>query len=244
MKFLKAFSLQSKFSILFIMNSTLAFDVYGTLIDTGGVYKMLEIKVGTLAQAFMEIWRAKQLEYSFRRGLMQNYVSFSISTKQSLDFTCLQLNVEFSQQGKSELMHQYTILPTFADVADSLQMLKAANYRLFAFSNGKEDDVRVLLQNAGVLHFFEDVVSVDDVKTFKPSPVVYEHFLKKSMSLKTNSWLISGNPFDVTGAISAGMRAVWVKRDPKSHFDPWEIQPTETINKLSDLIRVLIAQGR
>lgn len=217
----------------------LAFDVYGTLIDTRGVSDILEKKVGALAPTFMDIWRAKQLEYSFRRGLMKVYVDFSECTRNALNFTCLQLNALLSVEEKNELMHQYTILPAFPDVESSLMNLKTADCRLFAFSNGRESEVRDLLQNAGILHFFEDVVSVDDVKTFKPNPAVYEHFLLKSKSSKTNSWLISSNPFDVIGAISSGMRSVWVKRDPKTIFDPWEIEPTKIINELTDLISVL-----
>lgn len=74
------------------MAINLAFDVYGTLIDTRGVSDILEKKVGALAPTFMDIWRAKQLEYSFRRGLMNVYVDFSECTRNALNFTCLQLN--------------------------------------------------------------------------------------------------------------------------------------------------------
>lgn len=221
----------------------LAFDVYGTLIDTRGVADFLEKKVGALAPTFMDLWRTKQLEYSFRRGLMKVYVNFSECTRNALDFTCLQLNSSLTSEEKNELMHQYTILPAFPDVKASLMKLKTADCRLIAFSNGKETDVRDLLQNAGILHFFEDVVSVDDVKTFKPDPAVYEYFLQKSNSSKSSSWLISGNSFDVIGAISAGMRSVWIKRSPTAIFDPWEIQPTGIINGLQELIRVLNSES-
>lgn len=225
------------------MAINLAFDVYGTLIDTRGVADILEKKVGALTPTFMDLWRTKQLEYSFRRGLMKVYVDFSKCTRNALDFACLQLNIPLNSEEKNELMHQYNILPTFPDVEANLMKLKVSDYRLFAFSNGKENDVRELLQNTGILHFFEDVVSVDDVKTFKPNPAVYEHFLLKSKSSKSNSWLISSNPFDVIGAISAGMRSVWVKRDPKTIFDPWEVEPTEIINDLTELIKVLKHQS-
>ncbi|MBW6480486.1 MAG: haloacid dehalogenase type II [Bacteroidales bacterium] len=221
------------------MKTTLAFDVYGTLIDTRGVYNALEKLVGTLADTFTETWRAKQLEYTFRRGLMQNYVNFEVCTRNALDFTCLQLNTYITDEEKAILMHQYSILPSYPDVKESLIKLKTSNYRLFAFSNGREKDVRGLLQNAGISQFFEDIISVDDIGSFKPNPAVYEHFLQKSKSSKTDSWLISGNPFDVIGAIFTGMRSVWVRRNRNIIFDPWEIQPTEIINELPELIKVL-----
>jgi 2-haloacid dehalogenase len=174
---------------------------------------------------------------------MNVYVDFSECTRNALDFTCLQLNAPLTLEEKNDLMHQYTILPAFPDVEASLMNLKTADCRLFAFSNGREADVSDLLQNAGILYFFEDVVSVDAIKTFKPNPAVYEYFLLKSKSSKTNSWLISSNPFDVIGALSTGMRSVWVRRDAKTIFDPWEMEPTKIINELTELIRVLNIQS-
>ena len=70
------------------MPVTIAFDVYGTLIDTAGIVAALQRHVGEKAVAFSDLWRAKQLEYSFRRGLMQNYRDFSICTGNALDFCC------------------------------------------------------------------------------------------------------------------------------------------------------------
>ena len=67
------------------MALTLAFDVYATLIDTHGVIVALEKHVGAKAHDFSRTWREKQLEYSFRRGLMQNYENFAVCTSNALD---------------------------------------------------------------------------------------------------------------------------------------------------------------
>ena len=218
---------------------TIAFDVYGTLIDTGGVFDALQNKVGDKAKVFMETWRSKQLEYSFRRGLMKNYVDFSVCTVNALDFACSQLNCNLTKEDKNELMHQYTILPAFSDVEEGLIKLKATNCRLFAFSNGSAAAVQNLLQNAGIDHLFDGVVSVEAVKTFKPDPAVYDYFLQKTNTAKANAWLISGNPFDVIGSVAAGFKSVWIQRNPTSIFDPWEIQPTKIIKEFKELINVL-----
>ncbi len=103
------------------------------------------------------------------------------------------------------------------------------------------DAVRGLLQNAGIDGLFDDVVSTDEVRSFKPNPGVYAHFLRRAGATGAEAWLISSNPFDVTGAISAGMRAAWVKRSPSAVFDPWEIQPTITIGGLAELPEALAA---
>ena len=214
---------------------TLAFDVYGTLIDTNGVIVALEKHVGNKASEFSRAWREKQLEYSFRRGLMQNYESFAVCTGNALDYTSSYFKVPLTRADKEELLGTYRILPAFDDVKEGLARVKKSGFRLFAFSNGSEDAVETLLKHAGIRDYFLGVVSVDGMKSYKPNPGVYSHFLRKAGASGTDAWLVSSNPFDVIGAISAGMRAAWVKRSPDALFDPWGIEPTLTVNSLSDL---------
>jgi len=217
------------------MPIALAFDVYGTLIDTHGVISSLQILIGDKATNFSQTWREKQLEYSFRRGLMQNYETFAVCTSNALDYTCEFYEVDLTKKQKINLLESYRSLPTFKDVEDGLKKLKANNFRLFAFSNGTVDAVNTLLVKAGIRDYFLGVVSVDDLKSFKPNPAVYSHFLRESGVKGSNAWLISSNPFDVIGAISAGMHAAWVKRSKNAIFDPWGIEPTITVGNLGEL---------
>jgi len=221
------------------MATVLAFDVYGTLIDTGGVVAALTEQVGDRAGALSDAWRWKQLEYSFRRGLMQNYRDFSVCTRQALDFACEYLDLTISTESKEALLSSYRTLPAFPDAPGCLAALKERGVRLFAFSNGLAEDVRSLLENARIDAFFEDVVSCDEVRSFKPNPGVYAHFLRRAGAVGADSWMISGNPFDVIGGLSAGMKAAWVRRSSKQVFDPWELQPTVTIASLKELADVL-----
>ena len=217
------------------MTITIGFDVYGTLIDTAGVTEALGQFAGERAVQFSNLWREKQLEYSFRRALMQNYVHFGFCTRYALEYTCAAFDVDISAPDKEALLAGYKVLPAFADAATSLPLLKDEGHRLFAFSNGKPEDVASLLDNSGISSCFEDVVSTDEIKSFKPNPAVYAHFLRRTGATGKEAWLISGNPFDVIGAVSAGMRAAWVRRSPQTIFDPWEIEPTLTIGSLSEL---------
>jgi len=217
------------------MATTLAFDVYGTLINTHGVVSELEKLVGDRAKTFSNRWRDKQLEYSFRKGLMQNYETFAVCTSQALDYTCAYYGTELSDEQKKALMGIYRVLPAFDDVKEGLTRLQAAGFRLYAFSNGTADALEVLLNNAGIRELFLGVVTVDDIKSFKPNPAVYSHFLRQSKSTGGDSWLVSSNPFDVIGAISAGMKSAWVKRSPEAIFDPWGIEPTTTVSNLVEL---------
>ncbi len=219
------------------MRPTLAFDVYGTLIDTNAVVNLLEKYIKDKAQLFSQTWRDKQLEYSFRRGLMKNYVSFAVCTAQALDYTCDFYKISLTKEQKDELLSIYKVLPAFDEVQESLSKLKAEEFPLYAFSNGKADAVEMLLTQAGIRDLFLGVVSVDDIKTFKPSPDVYAHFLQSAKAKASESWLISGNPFDITGSISAGMNAAWIQRSNDAVFDPWEIKPTMKVNSLLEFAK-------
>ncbi len=100
------------------MSVTLAFDVYGTLIDTHGVISKLREIVGDRAEEFSQTWRDKQLEYSFRRALMQNYENFAVCTSQALDYTCAFHKVSLTDEQKAELLGIYRVLPAFSDVKE------------------------------------------------------------------------------------------------------------------------------
>ncbi len=217
------------------MAITLAFDVYGTLIDTHGVIAKLEAIVGDRARDFSSTWRDKQLEYSFRRGLMQNYENFAACTRDALDYTCSRYAAGITPDQRQALLESYRELPAFEDAEPALRELRARDCRLFAFSNGAAEAVETLLSAAGIREHFLGVVSCDDVRSFKPNPAVYAHFLRKADATGSEAWLISGNPFDVIGAISAGMRAAWVQRSEDSIFDPWGIEPTATVQSLGAL---------
>ena len=215
------------------MAATLAFDVYGTLIDTHGVVSLLQTMVGDGADAFSRAWRDKQLEYAFRRGLMQNYVDFATCTRHALEHTCAARQVQLQDEQKHRLLQTYRRLPPYTDVAEGLKRLQQDGFRQYAFSNGSKEAVEGLLDAAGIREFFLDVVSVDALRTFKPNPAVYCYFLRESGALGRDAWLISSNPFDVIGAISAGMRGAWLQRSPDAVFDPWGIQPTVTVGGIS-----------
>ena len=217
------------------MTTTLAFDVYGTLIDTHGIIATLQPRLGQRAADFSRAWREKQLEYSFRRGLMRRYETFAVCTGQALDHTCLLFGLHLGPAERKQLLDAYRTLPAFEDAREGLTRVRDAGFRLFAFSNGPAEAVVSLLAQAGLRDFFLDVVSVDEVKSFKPDPDVYTHFLRRAGATGGDAWMISSNPFDVLGALCAGMRAAWVKRSPEAPFDPWGLEPTLTVTTLSDL---------
>ncbi len=223
------------------MSDTLAFDIYGTLIDTQGITGMLEKHAGQNSGAFSLLWRQKQLEYSFRRGLMQLYRDFGVCTVQALDYALLTFGIFLSPAEKNELLETYRALPVFEDVTESLEQARNAGFRVFAFSNGKPSDIEQLLVHAGIREFFIDIISVDEVQSFKPDPAVYRHFLEKTASKPEHAWLVSSNPFDILGAVAVKMKAVWVQRSPSIIMDPWEFTPTLTVKKMNEMTAAILS---
>ena len=213
----------------------LAFDVYGTLVDTASVATKLRDLVGDKADEFAQVWRDKQLEYTFRRELMNRYEPFPVCVRDALDYTCARLGVRLSGEMRQALLDAYRVLPAFDDVVPSLDTLAGSGFGIYAFSNGPRASIEILLEAAGIRERFDDIVSVDEIGTFKPSPAVYRHFLGRADVTGSNAWLVSGNPFDVMGAVAAGLRGVWVRRSPAAIFDPWDIEPTLTIERLDEL---------
>ncbi len=215
--------------------SVLAFDVYGTLIDPFRMEDHLRAIFGERAKEATELWRSKQLEYSFRRALMKKYENFDVCTAQALRFVSRQLDVSLAEETLRNLLDQYLRLPAYPDVPEALEQLEARAFKIVACSNGTGDAVRGLLERAGVLARFSGIVSVDPIRTFKPDPAVYEYLAAQVHAEKEMVCLISSNPFDVIAAKACGLRTVWVHRDPKKVFDPWEFEPDLIVAGLEQL---------
>jgi len=217
------------------MTIALAFDIYGTLIDPHGVVSELQNHVGDQAAEFSRHWREKQLEYTWRRSLMRRYADFGVCTRQALDYADLLLQTGLDESAKDKLMQAYRVLPAYDDVAASLEILKNEGHQLYPFSNGTADMVSAVLENAAIDHFFGDVISVDSLQIFKPSPETYQHVIEIADVAPENCWLVSSNGFDVSGAVSAGMKAAWLQRFEGVVFDPWEFEPSTVIRSLREL---------
>lgn len=217
------------------MPEALGFDIYGTLVDPLEMDEHLREVVGEGAERFSALWREKQIEYTWRRGLMREYADFRVCTRQVLDFAALSFGVELSSDGREGLVEEYQNLRPFPDVLPGLERLRSEGHTLVAFSNGVEGTARVLLERGGVLDHLEDVVSVDDLGTFKPDPEVYRYLARRLGRPVGETWLVSSNGWDVIGAKSAGLRAAWVRRNPATVFDPWGIEPDLVVEDLEQL---------
>lgn len=217
--------------------ATLAFDVYGTLINTYGMIDLLKRYIGEeKALPFAMLWRDKQLEYSFRRSMMNRYEPFYTCTSNALDYCIDSFAVSITRDQHFSLIKRYQNLPVYMDVVDCLSSIsERSEIHIYALTNGPLEDVARLFEDNAINQYFKGIVSVDEIRKYKPDPAVYQHFLDRAGSSAEDSWLISGNAFDVIGASAFGMNSVWVKRTEQQFMDPWGERPTHTIRSLSEL---------
>lgn len=220
------------------MTMRLAFDVYGTLVDPMGMSELLRQDAGDRAEAVAALWREKQLEFSFRKGLMKVYEDFGVCTRQALRFAMASHKLLLSDQRENELLTAYLSLPAFDDALPALRTLKG-QYPLFAFSNGTYPALEKVLGHNELLDQFEGLVSVDDLKTFKPDPAVYTYARRATGAWDEPLCLVSSNAWDVIGARAAGLLAVWVRRDSEKVLEDWGIEPSAVIGSLSELPEAL-----
>jgi 2-haloacid dehalogenase len=216
----------------------LAFDMYGTLVDPAGISRRLERYLPEQAQRLAEVWRRKQLEYTFRLAAMERYQDFEQVTRRALDYALATVGRELAPEQKDELIERYNDLERFADVEPGLERLKEAGHAMIVFSNGAPHMLEALMDSAELRPYFQGFVSVDEVKTYKPAPETYRHAAWRLGRPIGEVRLVSSNPFDVIGAEAAGMKSAWVDRSG-GLFDTLGPTPEIVVGTLTELADAL-----
>lgn len=219
----------------------LAFDMYGTLVDPIRIWKRLEQYLPDEALNIAEVWRQKQLEYTFRLTAMETYEDFEQVTRKALDYALAAAGRELDVEQKDGLMAQYNDLERFPDVEEGLARLKEAGHTMVVFSNGAPHMLEALMDGAELRPYFQGYASVDEVKVYKPSPKVYQQVAERLERPIGEVRLVSSNPFDDIGAESAGMQAAWVDRSG-GLFDTLGSPPEITVSTLVELADTLKAR--
>ena len=212
------------------------FDAYGTLFDVNSAAEKCRDKIGDKWERFANFWRTTQLEYTWLRSLMNRHKDFWQITEDSLDKSMKIFKINTSM--KNELLDLYRVLSTFPEVSKTLKILKEKKYKLAILSNGTPSLLKELVSSNNLENIFDDVLSVEEVKTYKPHPNVYSIPIKKYQIEKNQFAYLSANTWDVSAAGNFGFNAVWVNRN-KNIFDNLDYKPITEINNLSDLNNLL-----
>jgi 2-haloacid dehalogenase len=204
------------------------FDAYGTLYDVYSVAARCESCFPGKGAQLSLLWRAKQLEYTWQRSLMQRYVPFSTVTREALAYSCEALKLELSVTQMEALMSEYLSLSVYPDVAGTLQRIKGKKAIL---SNGSPDILLPLVENSGLE--LDAVISVDELKIFKPAPQVYELAIQK-LGTK-NIGFVSSNCWDAIGAKSYGFEVYWINRGG-APVDRMGFKPDRILKSLNEIL--------
>jgi len=192
-------------------HSAFVFDAYGTLFDVHAAVRRHADRIGPDGQRLSEIWRAKQLEYSWVRSLMGAYADFWQLTEQSLDYA-LRAVPSADAALRGDLLDAYWRLDCYPEIPAVLRSLKAEGARLAILSNGSPEMLSSAVRSAGLDHVFDDVFSVDPVRRFKTDPAVYDLVAMNWRIYPSSVSFQSSNRWDVAGARKFGFRSVWINR--------------------------------
>lgn len=214
----------------------IAFDAYGTLFDVHSVIAVCSRMFPGQGVELSKLWRAKQLEYTWVRSLMGMYEDFWNVTQKALVVACRNLNLPSSPETSQELMEAYLHLDTFLEVKSALNRL--AHYKLAILSNGSPKMLAAAVENAGLKETFSDLISVDEVKTYKPSPQVYGLLSQHLCVPESAIGFVSSNYWDAAGARSFGLWTCWVNRTNVPE-DKLGVRPDATVERLDGLLTTL-----
>ena len=212
------------------------FDAYGTLFDVNSAAEKCKNKIGEKWEPFANYWRTTQLEYTWLRSLMGRHQDFWKVTEQSLDKSMEIFKIDTTM--KDKLLDLYKVLATFPEVEETLKKLKEKKYKLIILSNGTPSLLKELVRSNNLESIFDDVLSIEEVKIYKPHPNVYNIPVKKYQIEKNQFAYLSSNTWDVSAAGNFGFNAVWVNRN-KNIFDNLDYKPITEINNLSYLNNLL-----
>ena len=209
------------------------FDAYGTLFDVHSVITLCDSLFPGCGTPLSQLWRAKQLEYTWLRSLMGRYVDFTEITLEALEYACKVLHLNLDAQKSAQLMGAYNTLTLYPDARDALAAL--AEYKLAILSNGSPRMLDPLVKHAGLTASLTAVISADAVKIFKPDPRVYQLAPDKLGVDKSEIGFVSSNYWDAAGAKSFGFRVFWINR-AGAQADALGMQPDHVLSKLTELV--------
>jgi 2-haloacid dehalogenase len=218
------------------MSSIFVFDAYGTLFDVHAAIARFRGEAGPEADRMSEIWRLKQLEYTWTLTLAGHYADFWTLTGRALDYALARVP-SVPKALKEKLLTAYFQLDAFPDARAALGALRAKGYKTGILSNGSPDMLKGAVEAASIGSNLDAVLSVDAIKMFKPRPEVYalvtDHYRCKPGEVT----FVSSNRWDVAAGTSVGFRSLWVNRSkgPDEYLDFPPAQVLADLNALSDL---------
>lgn len=188
----------------------IVFDAYGTLYDVQTVSAVTDEAFPGFGDYITQVWRMKQLEYTWLRTMMGDYKDFWACTRDALSYTLKTIGLTADQKHFDEIAEAYNNLKLYPDAKEALTALNG--YRLAILSNGSPAMLEALTRNSGLDKYLEAWISVDPMKAFKPDLRAYEPVQKQMGFTRDQVLFVSSNGFDVSGAKRFGFRVARIER--------------------------------
>jgi 2-haloacid dehalogenase len=190
--------------------AAVVFDAYGTLFDIQSVAAVTEETFPGYGEMVTQIWRIKQLEYTWLRSLMRRYQDFSVVTRDSLAYALRVLGLEHDPAAFERIMDKYLHLDLYPDAGSALAAMRSR--KLAILSNGSTGMLNTLVRNSGLDRVLDATISIDANKIFKPAPEAYS-LIETVLGIPPAEVLfVSSNPWDVCGAKAFGLNVAWIER--------------------------------
>jgi len=186
------------------------FDAYGTLYDVQSVAEVTEDAFPGYGGIITQVWRIKQLEYTWLRSLMRRYQDFSAVTRDALAYTLKCLGLDYDAETFERIIAKYLDLDLYPDAMAALEAMR--DRKLAIFSNGSPDMLDALVKNSGLAGVLDAIISVDAGKVFKPSPDAYTLIESRLHTPPSEVLFVSSNPWDACGAKAFGLNVAWIER--------------------------------
>lgn len=218
----------------------LIFDAYGTLFNVHSVVAECEKHFPGKGQALSQLWRSKQLEYSWLRSLMGRYVDFNQVTADGLKYACDALGLACTDETRRALNQTYRSLQSFDDAVSALAALKnrRPSPKLAVLSNGAPEMLAAVVKHNRLDKAFDSVLSVDEIGIFKPDPRVYQLAADRLQIAPQRIGFVSSNGWDAAGAKAFGFTVFWVNRSG-APVEELGVAPDYVLNSLQLLPELL-----
>lgn len=216
----------------------IVFDAYGTLLDVHSVLDEARIVLGTIAPDVVDLWRVKQLEYSWLRTLIGTYVDFNQVSRDALNYALAAHRVSPGEASRQRLLDSWFRPQAFPDVPQTVAALRRSGLTLAILSNGSPAMLDLALGHSGLAGMFAQVLSVEEVRRFKPDRAVYALVQERMQVAPEQTLFVSSNGFDVAGAKAYGFTVCWINRRHRP-LDELGQQPDYEIPSMRELPEIV-----
>ena len=213
------------------------FDAYGTLFDVNAACRELSKEVGDNWEKLASLWRLRQVEYTWLRNSMDEYIDFWQITSDALDYAMETLGIE-NNELREELLNLYLKLEAYPEVNDLLKKLKQRGLMTGILSNGSMKMLNSAVDNANIREYLDEILSVEECKIYKPSSKVYDLVKIKMQIGKENVLFFSSNAWDMHAASNYGFKTIWVNRF-NAKLERLPGKPIDIVNSLNKIDEII-----